>query len=260
MENVKSEYFSGYDIACAALVLSLIIGTAFIISAMLIPVVSAEEMVENGGFETGDFTGWTAVNSSVSSDYAHTGTYGAVLDSGNDPHTISQDIDLTNCPYITFWHQYGVGILYIDTDENTINNDPGSYTEYNISLNYTGIKTIKFSTSGSIFDDISILCEGEEPTPTPTPTSTPTSAYYPPPFDITDKGGTAAITGIYTGFNNTTTGYTDYTFTGSIDTSNIVVYVEGIDWIVELSIVTTVFSVLTFCYMILGRNLRRFKK
>jgi len=39
------------------------------------------EQVNNGGFETGDFTGWTAVGATISTAKPHTGTYNAYLDS-----------------------------------------------------------------------------------------------------------------------------------------------------------------------------------
>ncbi|PYG84318.1 hypothetical protein LY28_03632, partial [Ruminiclostridium sufflavum DSM 19573] len=42
----------------------------------------ATELIVNGGFETGSFPPWTAIEAIVTSLYSHTGTYSAQLQDG----------------------------------------------------------------------------------------------------------------------------------------------------------------------------------
>ena len=71
------------------------------------------ERITNGGFETGDFTGWSNSGGTIVSTTVHDGTYSAnIHKSGTGgPYTgyFSQSIDLTNVDKLTFWY-------YIDTN------------------------------------------------------------------------------------------------------------------------------------------------
>jgi len=79
--------------------------TWLVISALLILLtgasVSAQQLVQNGGFETGDFSGWTqtgnqsGVQVSTSSLYVHSGTYGARLGPSGSLGYLSQTFSTT---------------------------------------------------------------------------------------------------------------------------------------------------------------------
>ncbi len=86
-----------------AILLALALGLAA-------PASAATELVVNGGFETGDFTGWTRSTTNnatgVNSNGPHAGTFDARLRTNNSGvRTLSQDI-VTNAGYryeLSYW-------------------------------------------------------------------------------------------------------------------------------------------------------------
>jgi hypothetical protein len=69
----------------------------------------AGELVVNGGFETGDFTGWTLIgapsNNFVGTDFPHSGIYDAVFGQSGSLGSLSQTLATTiDTPYtLSFW-------------------------------------------------------------------------------------------------------------------------------------------------------------
>ena len=85
-------------------------------TALIAGPVRAENIVVNGGFETGDFTGWTLggntdfVLTIQDPDYVHSGNWAAALGSDLTPGTLSQDLATTpgTLYVLSFW-LYGNG-------------------------------------------------------------------------------------------------------------------------------------------------------
>lgn len=88
------------------------------------------ERVTNGGFETGDFTGWTEYqNSTVSSSVAHAGTYSNRIYVSGDPGPSAgtyQFINLTNVDSLSFWYYIGTNsgnwasAYWLDSSSNAV--------------------------------------------------------------------------------------------------------------------------------------------
>ena len=67
-----------------------------ITSASATPMTPITNIVANGGFETGDFTGWNnGGNRGVDMDSAHSGTFGAFMGLTEGDTVISQDLNTT---------------------------------------------------------------------------------------------------------------------------------------------------------------------
>lgn len=125
-----------------------------IISASATPMTPITNIVNNPGFETGDFTGWTTGgNRGVDMDSAHSGTYGAFMDLTEGVTFVSQDLNTTagslydvsfflqavgskslshtnaiggfGTTFEVFWN----GILVFNLD----NSDPFAYTQFNLA-------------------------------------------------------------------------------------------------------------------------------
>jgi len=67
------------------------------------------EQVVNGGFETGDFTGWTNNGADISTQYVHSGTYSAFLYSASIQQDFATPI-LKECI-----ESFGFWVYFIDT-------------------------------------------------------------------------------------------------------------------------------------------------
>ncbi|OGM11050.1 hypothetical protein A2Z22_03605, partial [Candidatus Woesebacteria bacterium RBG_16_34_12] len=62
----------------------------------------ASELLVNGGFETGDSTGWNLVNSSITNEDAHSGTFSLKL-SGQESQAFQEINPPTGANRLTFW-------------------------------------------------------------------------------------------------------------------------------------------------------------
>ncbi|WP_440946955.1 PKD domain-containing protein [Methanosarcina sp. T3] len=164
------------------------------------------ELITNGGFETGDFTGWAHVTGSAStptvvlSSGAITGTYSCNICAASDgsPAYISQAIDLTGVSAVTFkmkrlstpgtatFRVYaGTDIVYSDTGGGT------TVESNSVPVSYSGSYTLKWQTSWTAgngywvkLDDISAL--QAVVTPVAGFTADTTSGNYPLTVHFTD--------------------------------------------------------------------------
>ena len=126
------------------------------------------ERVINGGFETGDVTGWTGVNAGVNSAYAHSGTYsGYMYDPSAAGGTLIQTIDLTNVNTLSFYGQNTNGtntVVYIYFDgilgyTENVNISSWAYIELDVST-YSGNVVVKFESyldADIWLDDVSAI-------------------------------------------------------------------------------------------------------
>ncbi|MGO8746878.1 MAG: PEP-CTERM sorting domain-containing protein [Thermoguttaceae bacterium] len=135
-------------------------------------------LVVNGGFETGSFTGWTVTTTSSESDIvvssnpvAHAGTYAADFGAINAADTISQNITtIKGGSYtVSFWlEQLGTGdngftAYWGSTPVLSLNNTGAfGWTEYSFTETATGTSTsIAFSgwdaPSFYALDDVSAV-------------------------------------------------------------------------------------------------------
>ena len=146
--------------------------------------VPGTNLVVNGGFETGDFTGWTTGgnngdDSSVQSDHPHSGTYALDIGAVGSDFDLDQHIATTpGATYqIDFWLDIALGQTPNDFSASfggtSLLNTPnlttnGNYTEYVFDATATGFSTdLHFAGqddgAGYIYlDDIAVLTSGPE--------------------------------------------------------------------------------------------------
>lgn len=177
----------------------------------------ADELIVNGGFETGDFTGWSAPGSVVQSATVHSGTYAALSgdDSGSGStgwHNLNSDV-INNLPAnatLSVWvYRHGGGLMNLRvrsaTGGDVINPWPMPRAAYNdtdwvnyiVALSpYAGtnlwLNVEVYDSDGHTYmlvDDVS-LYPGPAITLSPStlPNGMPTVAYS---QTITASGGTA---------------------------------------------------------------------
>lgn len=100
---------------------------ASMVSLLSAATLSAGSLVVNGGFETGDFSGWTLSgntgNTGVDTDDAHSGTYGAGFGAVGSDSYLSQTVSTV------------LGTSY--TLDYWLRDDGGSYSEFSVAWNGT---------------------------------------------------------------------------------------------------------------------------
>jgi hypothetical protein len=154
-------------------------------------------LVVNGGFETGDFTGWTldSDDASVSTGYAHSGIYGADFGQVGSLGYLSQTLSTTPGTnyYLSFWLDCDGATpneFQVSWDGNTLLDEANipdvGWTNIQFTVTATGNSTVlqfgfRDDTSNLGLDDVSVV---------PTQSST-----GPPPFTWTTNAGAITITG-----------------------------------------------------------------
>ena len=119
-------------------------------------IASAEERIVNGGFETGNFSGWTigyiyGGSMSITSINSHSGTYSYYTHFGSSPGqtNLHQNVDFTDVPTLTFWAktQYDNPVINVRIDGGSIYivYPPSSWTKYNVDVSsYSGVHNLQF--------------------------------------------------------------------------------------------------------------------
>lgn len=149
---------------------------------------AATELVSNGGFETGDFTGWTlsgyysagSVGVNPYASTAHSGSNSAYLSpdtDNNDISYISQTLATTAGQHylVSFWYRadrsysnelfayWGGDLLLHLTDYTTYATYPGGYTQATFDVMATGNSTTLMLGSRDSYytrwDDISVTSQ-----------------------------------------------------------------------------------------------------
>ena len=135
-------------------------------------------LVVNGGFETGDFTGWTETQNLgatfVSPSYAHSGNDGAALGAVGSDNSLAQTLStVAGATYdVSFDHMYRpdagpVGDFSVLWDGNAIYSQdstnppsPQNWTQYDFTVTGTGSDTLTFLSrqdpSYQGLDDVSV--------------------------------------------------------------------------------------------------------
>jgi hypothetical protein len=155
-----------------------ILGAAALVAAGCLGIAPAQaNLITNGGFETGDFTGW--ITDAVSypmytvTSPVHGGTYAAqIAGYSYGPDLLAQEVVDTNGQnyQLSFWrYQQNEGLqtfLDVTWDGTTVffENNPGSgdlpYQQFTATVTGTGIDTLVFSSANdpgwTYLDDVSL--------------------------------------------------------------------------------------------------------
>jgi hypothetical protein len=139
------------------------------------------QLVANGGFETGDFTGWTwggntGATGVAGGGYAHSGSYGAYLGPVGSDGTLTQTIATTagDAYNITFWHfgyngtpndfsvSFGGIVLLSYVNDTT---QPTTYTQYTfteVATSASSVLQFAFRNDPAYqgLDDVSVVDTG----------------------------------------------------------------------------------------------------
>lgn len=166
-----------------ALAISALLATAsFATSA------AGANLITNGGFETGDFSGWTlsgnqtytSVEKSIFDLTPHTGQYFAALGGDADHSYVSQTF--TDTPgeqlLLTFFVESDgrepnlLDVSFTDgffTDLSAIDSTNGKYDEYQYAVTGTGLDTLTFDSvdfaTNLGLDDVSVTSISDVPEP-----------------------------------------------------------------------------------------------
>lgn len=144
-------------------------------------------IIVNGGFETGNFGGWTQAGNtgftSVSSLFEHTGTFGAALGPAGSVGSLSQTFSTAvgTLYELSYWLEsvnnggfkpnsfttkVGNTVLFSDTNIN-----PQNYKQYTYDFVASAAQTtltFSFQNDPAYFglDDVSVIAKGTAPEPT----------------------------------------------------------------------------------------------
>jgi len=201
----------------AKAVLSIFFTALLVVASLSATQVSGAsiEFIVNGGFETGDDTGWTGRYYEVTSDFAHSGLYSLQIFSsdGGVWQDLTEPISSACIKNFGFWHRkisdYGVSLIYAvvnydssepifcDAVESTVDwqyYDIMPYIPANTQIESIMIWTARVwgeGWEGVCVDDVSLLAEtqtrqdeGGVPIPYPPPPYEP-----PPPQNESQNGG-----------------------------------------------------------------------
>ncbi len=163
----------------------LTVGSTVLLLGLAASASASTNLVVNGGFETGDFSGWTLSGNlgytfvSSSPNNPHSGSYAAQLGAVGSDDILSQTISTKSgiLYNLSFWHIYDPlalppGDFSVEWDGDTIygpivTTDPPSpqvWTEYTFSVVGTGEDTLSFYSrndpSYQGLDDVSVSAGG----------------------------------------------------------------------------------------------------
>ncbi len=152
----------------------------------------ASNLVQNGGFETGDFTNWTLGGLVDDNTYVGTGpnapfdgSFAAQLGAVGSDNTLSQAIATAAGQnyVISYWHIFApdagpVGDFSVLWDGNVVHAEitqnpptPQTWTEYSFQVTGTGADTLEFDSrndpSYQGLDDVSLVAGNLSPVPLP---------------------------------------------------------------------------------------------
>jgi hypothetical protein len=133
---------------------------ALVASFLLVTTATAAELITNGGFETGDFTGWTWTGNTgftgvtTTPTYVHSGTYGAQLGPVGSDGFLTQILPTVASAlyFVDFWLYHDGGtpndftVLWngVDVGPSLVNAAAFPYTEYSGFLVAAGNDTFTF--------------------------------------------------------------------------------------------------------------------
>lgn len=155
--------------------------------AMLSATAANANLVTNGGFETGDFTGWTQFgnvdNMGVDGFFPRSGTYSAFIGDVGEVNGIFQTLATTaGASYdVEFWFGNAGGTPNAfafnwdggAVEETLLDAEPFGYTRYSYSLTASsGLTDLRFAFRNDTFnywdlDDVAVVAQAAQAVPEP---------------------------------------------------------------------------------------------